>query len=111
MSIMAENTIPLGQAETWRNNWKTSGKAWMAANDFQGFFVPGNDLTQVIGENGQDCRIYVGLTEEGTGGTIKAMMVAVDAEGRDMIDAENDLYIYDYTDPIPPKNDPDSPLN
>ncbi|MGJ8685138.1 MAG: hypothetical protein ACSHWW_10970 [Nonlabens sp.] len=108
---MAENTIPLEQAQTWRSNWKTSRKDWMAANDLQGFWVPGDDLTQTVGENGVNCRIYMGLTEEGTSGEAKMMMVAVDADGKDMIDPDNGLYIYDFSQPIPPMDDPSSPLN
>lgn len=108
---MAENTISLTQAQTWRNNWKSSYKAWMNANNYQGSFVPGDDLSQVLGENGVDCRIYLGLTEEGTGGDVKMMLVAVDEEGKDMIDANNGLYIYDFSEPIPPAGDSTSPLN
>lgn len=108
---MSDNTITLEQAQTWRSNWKTSNKAWMAANNLQGFLVPGDDLSQIIGEEGVNCRIYLGLTEEGLGGEAKVMMVAVDANGKDMIDAENGLFIYDDTVGIPPSGDPTSPLN
>lgn len=107
---MAENTIPLSTAQTWRNNWKSSGKAWVQANNLQGFTVPGNDLTQTMGEGAVDCRIYFGLTEEGTGGEAKLMMVGIDSEGNDMIDAANGQFIYDRTNTIPP-GDPNSPLN
>lgn len=108
---MAENTITLKQAQTWRSNWKASGKAWMAENELQGWLVPGNDLSQVLGENGVNSRIYIGLTEEGTDGEPKVMIVAVDGDGKDMIDAANGLFIYDFSERIPPAGDPTSPLN
>ena len=108
---MAENTIDLEQAQIWRNNWKSSSKAWIAANDLQGFWVPGDDLSQTTAEGGENCRIYLGLTEPGTGGEAKIMIVAVDEEGRDMINEEERLYIYDFTRPIPPMGDSSSPLN
>ncbi|GAK89013.1 hypothetical protein JCM19297_3537 [Nonlabens ulvanivorans] len=83
----------------------------MQANDLQGFLVPGSDLSQVTGENGVDCRIYLGLTEEGAGGVAKVMLVAVGSDGKDLIDAENGYYIYDNSSSIPPNGDPSSPLN
>ncbi|GAK99674.1 hypothetical protein [Nonlabens ulvanivorans] len=110
---MSENTIPLEQAQQWRSNWKASGKEWIQAqtDGLQGFLVPGSDLSQVTGENGVDCRIYLGLTEPGTGGVAKVMLVAVGSDGKDLIDAENGYYIYDNSSSIPPNGDSSSPLN
>jgi hypothetical protein len=104
---MAENTITLEKAQTWANAWRDLKDKSLYVNDLKGWFVPGNDLSQVIGEGAVNSRIYIGLDKT----NLKLMLVAVDATGKDMINAAEGWYIYDFSTPIPPKQDPTSPLN
>jgi hypothetical protein len=104
---MAQNVIELEKAQAWANAWRGLKDKSPYVNDLKGWFVPGEDLSQVIGEGGVNSRMYIGL--DGT--SLKLMLVAVNAAGKDMINAAKGWFIYDFSIPIPPKQDPTSPLN
>lgn len=103
---MAENTIELDKAQDWAKTWRDLEDKSPYVNELKGWFVPGVDLTQVTQEGAVDSRMYIGLDGE----TIKLMLVGVDKDGQDMINAEEGWYIYDATEPCPHKCDIESPL-
>jgi hypothetical protein len=104
---MAVNVITLEKAQNWANAWRGLKDKSPYVSDLKGWFVPGDDLSQVIGEGAVDSRMYIGLDAA----NLKLMLVAVNANGEDMINAAEGWYIYDFSIPIPPKQDLTSPLN
>ncbi|QJP35653.1 hypothetical protein F0365_15210 [Nonlabens sp. Ci31] len=104
---MAKNTITLLKAQDWANSWRSLKDTSPYVNELKGWFVPGEDLSQVMAEGAVDSRMYLGLN----GTALKLMIVAVDANGKDMIDESKEWYIYDFSQPIPPAGDNNSPLN
>ena len=100
---MAQNTIDLATAQEWAKNWIAAPTTTVKAH-----LIPQINITQLMESiNCQDIRAYMGIDDKGEA---KLMMVAVDANGNDLIDAAAGYYIYDFTDPCPPKCDVNSPL-
>ncbi|AGC77691.1 hypothetical protein LX97_02128 [Nonlabens dokdonensis] len=104
---MATNTITLETAQTWANAWRSLEDKSPYVDGLKGWWVPGEDLSQVMAEGAVNSRMYIGLDEE----DLKLMIVAVDEGGNDMIDASKGWYIYDFTQHIPPMGSSSSPLN
>jgi hypothetical protein len=104
---MSENVIELEQAQEWANSWRSLEDKSPFVDNLKGWWVPGSDLSQVMAEGAVDSRMYLGLDGE----DLKLMIVAVDGEGKDMIDAGQGWFIYDFSQNIPPKIDTTSPLN
>lgn len=104
---MATNVIDLEKAQTWANAWRSLEDKSPYVDGLKGWWVPGDDLSQVMAEGAVNSRMYIGLDD----GDLKLMIVAVDEAGKDMIDADNGWFIYDFSQRIPPKYDPSSPLN
>ena len=100
---MAENVIPLETAQNWAARWREN-----PANVVKAFLIPHDDFTQLLAQgNVDDIRAYVGIDDNGTH---KLMLVGVDKDGSDLIDAEKQEYIYDFTKPCPNFCDTKSPL-
>lgn len=100
---MPQNTITLEQAQQWAQTWRSNPN-----NTVKAFLIPEADITQLLAEEGvANVRAYMGIDENNTQ---KLMLVAVDAEGNDMINEENGQYIYDFTQPCPKTCDVNSPL-
>ena len=104
---MATNTIDLEKAQIWANAWRSLEDKSPYVDGLKGWWVPGDDLSQVLAEGAVNSRMYIGMDDD----ELKLMIVAVDGEGNDMIDAEKGWYIYDFSKGIPPKGSPSSPLN
>ncbi|MEO9953503.1 hypothetical protein [Nonlabens sp.] len=101
------NTISLETAQQWANDWRKLEDKSTYIDDVKGWNVPGSDLTQVMAQDDAvDSRMYIGLNDNET----KLIIVGVDADGKDMIDASKGWYIYDATEPCPHKCDSESPL-
>ena len=103
---MAENAIELGTALEWAKAWRNLEDKSSYVNELKGWWAPGSDLSQVTQEGAVDSRMYIGLK----GTEIKLMLVGVNADGQDMINAEEGWFIYDATKPCPPMCDSESPL-
>ena len=101
---MAENVIPLNEAQNWAKIYREKNP-----NSVIAYLVPGIDFTQLLKEkNVVDIRAYVGIDPES--GLQKLMLVGVDAKGNDLISEKDKDYIYDFTQPCPDKCDIESPL-
>lgn len=101
---MATNTIDPTTAQRWVERWRESGEVL----DLKGFWVPGEDLTQVMAEEGVvDSRFYMAIDDDNQ---YHLLLVGVDAEGNDMIDADQGWYIYDFSRPCPPMCSKTGPL-
>ena len=100
---MPKNTITLQQAQQWAAKWRLN-----PANTVKAHLIPEIDITQLLAEEGvANVRAYIGIDENGTN---KLMLVAVNADGNDMINEDLGQYIYDFTIPCPSVCDVDSPL-
>ena len=100
---MAENVIPLETAQNWAARWREN-----PVNVVKAFLIPHDDFTQLLAQgNVDDIRAYVGIDDNGTH---KLMLVGVDKDGSDLIDADKQEYIYDFTQPCPNFCDVRSPL-
>ena len=99
---MSDFTITLDEAKAWAISWRTNPPKDLA----KGHLIPGGALTELLATEGVvDVRAYMGVDETGTQ---KLMFVGVDADGKDLIDANH--LIYDSTQPCPKNCDPTSPL-
>ena len=99
---MPNYTITLDEAKEWTSSWRTNPPKDLA----KGHLIPGGALSELLATNGVvDVRAYMGVDETGTQ---KLMFVGVDANGKDLIDANH--LIYDKTEPCPKCCDPSSPL-
>ncbi|RAK19755.1 hypothetical protein B0I03_10915 [Flavobacterium aquaticum] len=99
---MPDFTITLDVAKAWATSWRTNPPKDLA----KGHLIPGGALSELLATNGVvDVRAYMGVDETGTQ---KLMFVGVDANGKDLIDANH--LIYDNTEPCPKNCDPTSPL-
>ncbi len=100
---MATNTIDLATAQEWARTWIAN-----PSNTIKAHLIPQINITQLMAQaNVQDIRAYVGIDDKGV---TKLMLVGVDANGNDLIDAANGYYIYDFTSSCPPVCDVNSPL-
>lgn len=101
--MVATNVISLATAQEWARTWRANPEHIVKA-----FLIPQEDITEMMAEaNVQDARAYVGIDEKGLH---KLMLVGVDKNGKDLIDYENGLYIYDYTSTCPNVCDIESPM-
>lgn len=97
------NTIDLDLAQKWAANWRKE-------NTLKGFLIPKEDITQLLEDHPDkvaNIRGYLGIDEEGEP---KLMIVGVDDDGCDLINAKEHHYIYDFTKPCPNTCDQKSPL-
>lgn len=100
---MATNVITLKQAQEWASKWRSNPE-----NTVKAHLIPEVDITELLAEPGVEAvRAYIGIDENDVN---KLMLVAVDADGNDMIDASKGQYIYDFTKPCPDTCDIKSPL-
>ncbi|PPK94750.1 MULTISPECIES: hypothetical protein [Nonlabens] len=105
---MAENVVPLSDAQKWVANWRSSENK-ILGNTIKAYEAPGVDFAETLAESGAvNTRLYLAIDGKGT---LKTLIVGVDKNGKDMIDATKEWFIYDATSTIPPKEgDVNSPL-
>lgn len=97
--------ISLLDAQTRIQRWLDKS---VKGSDFKASLISQDDLKGLmdeIGENG--IRAYNGIDDNGA---YKLIIVAVDANGKDLIDPENGFNIYDFTLPCPATCDVNSQL-
>ncbi len=100
---MPQNTITLETAQAWATNWRSN-----PANTVKAFLIPQINLTSLLAQRDtQDVRAYVGIDDQGKH---TLMLVGVDANGNDLINAAEGQYIYDFTLPCPETCDVNSSL-
>ena len=100
---MATNTITLATAQIWVAKWQSD-----PAHKTKAFLIPKVDISQLFEYEGVcDVRTYMGVDETGNH---KLIIVGVDIDGNDLIDASRNRFIYDFAEPCPMKCDPKSPL-
>lgn len=96
------DTISLKTFNTWKTNWERNRSSWIDNNTLDAFNLPLIDLGDVLGENPDSSRFYLGLESDGSGGfNAKLMVVGVKA-GKDMIDYAKGHYVYDVSTACPP---------
>ena len=101
--MKATNTIPLTTAQDWAQRWKTNPVTGVKA-----FLIPEEDTVQLYNEPEVfSIRAYLGVDPKGKA---HLMLVGVDGNGKDLIDAQKGWYIYDFTLPCPTTCDVTSPL-
>lgn len=107
MSDQSSYLIPLQTAITWTSAWRATN-----ANSIKAFKIDLTEVGDMLKEVGTNSiRLYFGLDN----GVEKLVLVAVDAQGKDIINPVVDGQMisgtYDFCQPCPPTCDPTSPLN
>ncbi|MBX2828309.1 MAG: hypothetical protein KTR22_09105 [Flavobacteriaceae bacterium] len=116
-----DKKITLAEAIAWTSSWRLT-----PSTSARGFLIPIQDLQGVLSEisgqggtpmaraylamdGGTEKLIFVGTSQEiqKDGSTIYRDLLP--APGEDIATASN--AIYDFTEPVPPAEDPSSPLN
>lgn len=104
---LPENVVPLNDAVNACSNWRTLVDDKMPNDKVYAFKIPMIDFIEILHEDAVSIRAYLG---EDSSGNKKMFLVGVDASGNDMIDYDNDQYVYDYSEPCPSDCDVNSPL-
>jgi len=108
-STAIEKDVAINRAKLWRD--------YLNANEnitnIRAFNISKSDLVSLLNEDGvKSVRAYLGINENNQ---IDLLFVGVDKpigeNGQDMIDYNNQKYVYDLTTPCPAMCDPSSPLN
>ncbi len=96
---MALNTITLEQAQEWASNWNKNKVEYLQKNDLKAFTISQQVINDVTAPEGVvDVRTYFGLDANFNP---HLMIVGVDSNGDDMIDYDNELFIYNFARPCP----------
>jgi hypothetical protein len=113
------NTIPLIEAKRWTKRWKKKEGNYNKHHELQAFLIPKIDLLQVLAEDVDAVRAYIGIDDNGVE---KLMIVGTKYDPLtkiyvDMItvgvgnEPAGQDDIYDFTTPCPNACDKNSPLN
>lgn len=93
--VYPPKAIPLEMAAEWTLSWRERE----ALEDINGYFIPMEDINEVMLETGiKNMRGYLGIDGNGEN---HLLLVGVDSKGNDMIDEESGQFVYDYTKPCP----------
>lgn len=96
---MALNTITLEQAQEWAQNWNNNKITFFETRDLKAFAIPRQVIDDVTRHpDVVDVRTYLGLDEDFNP---HLMIVGVNEEGNDLINPEQELYIYNFARPCP----------
>ena len=112
------NAIPLKTAQKWAKRWSKQEGNYNKHHKLHAFLIPKIDLLEVLREDVDAVRAYIGINDEGVE---KLMIVGTKYDPAtkiyvDMINVgvgnapvqQDD--IYDFTSPCPPDCDPSSPM-
>lgn len=109
------NTIDLETAQKWAKKWRKVEGSYNAHHELFAFLIPKEDLTQLLAENIDAVRAYLGVDDNDVE---KLMLVGtkynpvtdiyVDMTPDKAVDSG---YIYDFTRPCPTFCDPGSSMN
>lgn len=122
------NTIPLKEAQDWANRWKAKEGEYNKHHELHAFLIPKIDLVEVLNENVDAVRAYIGVEKVEENGLVtfveKLMIVGTKYDEKtgvyvDMITdgvTNNKIgstadFIYDFTAPCPSACDPNSQMN
>lgn len=109
--------ISLATAKKWTAKWRKAEGDYNKHHKCNGFLIPLEDFKGIIAEQptAVAARAYIGVDENDVE---KLMFVGVDANGKDMLPKKLDELddgkgngIFDFSQPVPPFGDPDSPLD
>src|SRR5690606_4731027 len=107
-ALQSENVVPVQEAAENCTRWRDTANQCLAdSGPVYSFRLPMVDFTQIVDDDATAVRAY--LAEEESGEK-KLYLVGVDKEGNDMINYQEDQYIYDLTTPCPPTCPEPSPL-
>ena len=111
LKLLAKNVISVKTFNQWKNDWENHGKEWMDSTMqvwkgsshpiLTAFNMPKIDLSEVLTEQADSTRFYLGLKAEAVGYEAKLMLVGVKAD-KNMLDASKGEYAYDLTHACPP---------
>lgn len=108
------NTISLPTAQTWARKWRKEEGTYNAHHELHAFLIPKEDLTELLAEDVDAVRAYIGVDENDVE---KLMLVGTKHNAEtsvytDMLPGEEpEGEIYDFTTPCPTVCDENSPLN
>lgn len=118
IQIKSINSIPLKTAQKWSKRWSKQEGDYNKHHELHAFLIPKIDLLEVLREDVDAVRAYIGINDEGAeklmivgtkydpGTKIYVDMITV---GVGNATAQQDD-IYDFTSPCPPDCDPSSPI-
>lgn len=118
-SLDSKNTIPLGVAEKWTNEWTNPQSSYNKQTTHTkciAFNIPKKDFEEVLNESGvEHIRAYIGVeTKKDNTFEEKLIIVGVDKNNNDMLpkNSPNKGSIYDFSYPCPSACDsnPNNPL-
>ena len=99
-----KDTISEYKFKKWTKAWEKDQWEWMKDDTIYSFSMPVVDLSEVVDENAQGTRFYLGLEKiKGKKSEIKLILVGTDGNGDDLVDYENGQYYYDWSTPCPPR--------
>jgi excinuclease UvrABC helicase subunit UvrB len=111
-----KNTITLAEAIHWTARWRKKAGDFNKHHELYGFVIPKKDLQEILTEDVDAVRAYIGMDDENNG---KLILVGAKYDDTE-IDMLSDMLpekswfrgnIYDFTRPCPPACDYESPLN
>lgn len=108
------DTMPLNTAISYTTGWQQeilSDTTIFGGDSIFAFTIPRADFADLLKatDSTYNFRAYLGYkANAGSQNNFELMLVAVDANGKDVIDSTN--FIYDFTTPCPDQCDDTSPL-
>jgi hypothetical protein len=117
------NTISLEKAQKWARRWAKKEGNYNKHHELSAFLIPKIDLVEVLREDVDAVRAYIGIHKKHDGTYEEKLMIVgtkynpVTKVYEDMItvgelgNATSQNDIYDFTSPCPPAGDPESLLN
>jgi len=112
------NAIPLKTAQKWAKRWSKREGNYNKHHELHAFLIPKIDLLEVLREDVDAVRAYIGINDEGVEklmivGTkldpVTGIYVDMISVGVENTTAQPDD-IYDFTQPCPTACDPESPM-
>ncbi|MFV8392591.1 hypothetical protein [Flavobacterium sp. LB2P6] len=112
------NAIPLKTAQKWAKRWSKQEGNYNKHHELHAFLIPKIDLLEVLREDVDAVRAYIGINDEGVEklmivGTkydpVTKIYVDMISVGVENTTAQPDD-IYDFTQPCPTACDPESPM-
>ena len=101
--VTVQDTISLKNFNTWTADWKSSGVSFTNTTLLEYFTMDLVDLSEVLNDpQAAEARFYLGLDKSKTPNEPHLILVAVDSNGKNLLDYSAGYYAYDMTRPCPP---------
>ena len=94
------DTIPIATFNQWKAAWVE--KSHSLHDTLRYFDMNKIDLSELLGENPDHARFYLGLDTLVRPWFTHLMLIGVDAHGKEMLDPGKGDNVYDVTRPCPP---------